>query len=311
MEAPEKNTRPVLTRIFISQDERRLRAGWRLGLHGFLVMCMLILLGGVFSAGLSLVPNIKLTNTLLLIGSQAITLVAFTVSVVIARRFLDQRSFTSLGLGWNKHAFGDLSFGFLVPGLMMGLIYLIEWLAGWLTFQGFAWHFVSFSQIFIDLGLMFVVFIVVSWQEELLSRGYWLQNLSEGLNQFWGALISSVLFALLHLGNPHMSWYAGLGLFAAGMFMAYAYVRTRQLWLAFGLHAGWNFFEGPIFGFNVSGLEGLSAVIWQSVTGPESITGGAFGPEAGLVLLPALLLGVVLILWYTKNRVQLSSDHGI
>src|SRR3989337_826088 len=138
----------------------------------------------------------------------------------------------------------------------------------------------------IEFFIMLGVFVVVSWQEELLSRGYWFQNLSEGLNPVWGVAISSILFALLHLVNPHMSVSAGLGLFAAGIFLAYARVRSGQLWLAMGLHTGWNFFEGTVFGFSVSGLENLSPLIVQSVAGPELFTGGAFGPEAGLVLLP-------------------------
>ncbi len=302
MDAPKKETRSLLASIFITPGEQRLRAGWRLFLQFFLTLGTLILLGGLISAGLTLLPDFWLSDLFILAVSQAITFLAFTISVVIARRFLDRRSFASLGLQRNKHALRDLLFGFFLPGLMIGFIYMIELGAGWLTFEGFAWQFISFSRILVESFIMLGVFMLVSWQEELLSRGYWLQNLSEGLNLFWGVLVSSIMFAYLHIGNPHMSWYAGVGLFVSGLFLAYAYVRTRQLWLAFGLHAGWNYFEGTIFGFNVSGLEGLSPLIRQSVVGPERLTGGAFGPEAGLVLLPALLLGAIMVFWYTKNR---------
>ncbi|HSF83036.1 MAG TPA: type II CAAX endopeptidase family protein [Anaerolineales bacterium] len=302
VESAKKDKRSVLARIFITPGEQRLRAGWRLVVQIMLIVVLLGLLGGLFSVGLLLAADFEYSNTLLLIGSQIITFIAFTLSVVLARRFLDRRSFASLGLQRTKHIVVDLLFGFSISGIMIGLIYLIEWGAGWLTFQGYAWQYQPSFQVVAEILVMLGIFVVVSWQEELLSRGYWLQNLSEGLNLFWGVLISSVMFALLHLGNPHMSVYAGLGLFAAGLFLAYSYTRTRQLWLAFGLHAGWNFFEGTIFGFSVSGLEGLSPLIRQSVAGPELWTGGAFGPEAGLVLLPALLLGTLLILWYTKDR---------
>ena len=98
-----------------------------------------------------------------------------------------------------------------------------------------------------------------------------------------------------------MSWQALLGLFLSGLFLAYAYIRTRQLWLPIGLHLGWNFFEGSIFGFPVSG-QYFYQVIRQTVSGPDLITGGAFGPEGGLILIPALLLGAVGISWYTKDR---------
>jgi hypothetical protein len=92
---------------------------------------------------------------------------------------------------------------------------------------------------------------------------------------------------------------AMLGLFASGVWFSYALLRTGQLWLPIGLHIGWNFFEGVVFGFPVSGLD-IYRLIRITVDGPELWTGGAFGPEAGLVLLPGLLLGVALIYVYTK-----------
>jgi membrane protease YdiL (CAAX protease family) len=88
-----------------------------------------------------------------------------------------------------------------------------------------------------------------------------------------------------------------IGLVAAGLFLAYAYVITRQLWLPIGLHIGWNFFEGNVFGFPVSGLETFKLITLR-VHGPELWTGGAFGPEAGLIVFPALLLGLGLMAGY-------------
>jgi len=103
----------------------------------------------------------------------------------------------------------------------------------------------------------------------------------------------------LHLGNPNATWYSAAGIFLAGLFLAYAYVRTGQLWLSMGLHLGWNFFEGVVFGFPVSGLD-IYRLLRIQVHGPELWTGGAFGPEAGLIVVPGLLLGTALIYGYTK-----------
>ena len=146
---------------------------------------------------------------------------------------------------------------------------------------------------------MFIVFTLVGWNEELLSRGYHLQTLASGLNLFWGVLISSAVFGVLHLGNPNATWISAAGIFFAGLFLATGYLTTRQLWLSIGLHIGWNFFEGVVFGFPVSGLD-IYRLMHITVDGPELWTGGAFGPEAGLVVLPGLVLGVVLILVYGK-----------
>jgi len=301
-EAPKTDYGGVLARIFVSPGERRLRLVWRLLVHILLIAILFLSLSAIFGAILAFVPGWERSASLVLAGAQVINFLAFTLSVLLARHYLDRRSIASLGLLWNRHSLKDLLIGFLIPGMMMGLIYLLEWGAGWLKIEGFAWQFDRPPQVAIQVLAMLGVFVTVGWQEELLSRGYWLQNLAEGLTMFWGMLISALLFALLHILNPHMSLAAGVGLFMSGLFLGYAYLRTRQLWLAIGLHTGWNFFEGTVFGFSVSGLDNLGPLIRQSVTGPELWTGGRFGPEAGLVLVPALLVGVILVTWYTRLR---------
>ena len=94
-----------------------------------------------------------------------------------------------------------------------------------------------------------------------------------------------------------------LGVTLAGLFMAYAYLRTRQLWLPIGIHIGWNFFEGPLLGFPVSGI-GTFQLVRNQIAGPTLFTGGSFGPEAGLVLVPALIFGTALVYFYTRFVLQ-------
>ncbi|HLE51193.1 MAG TPA: type II CAAX endopeptidase family protein [Anaerolineales bacterium] len=291
--------RPILTRLFLSREERRLRAGWRLA-GQFLLMVVFFLILGI-PLGLLMLVFPSLPGEAILLASTLISFLAITASVYLARRFLDRRSFGSLGLGWNRQAAADLLYGVMVAGLMMGLVFLVEWAAGWLSFEGFAWQFESWPRVLVECALIAFVFMLVGWHEELLSRGYWLQNLGEGLNLPWGVSLSSALFALAHIANPNVSWGALLGLFAAGLFLAYGYLRTQQLWLPIGLHIGWNFFEGTVFGFPVSGSF-FYRLIRQSISGPELITGGEFGPEAGLIILPMMALGAGLIYWFTRQR---------
>jgi membrane protease YdiL (CAAX protease family) len=182
----------------------------------------------------------------------------------------------------------------------MGLVLLLELLFGWTEFVGWAWQIdgpsKALSGLFSGLG----AFILVGFSEEILSRGYHLQNLRDGLNLRWALFISSGIFAVLHAANPNSSWISTLGILLAGYFLAYGWLRTGQLWLSIGLHIGWNFFEGTVFGFPVSGLRS-AGLIRHQVDGPELITGGAFGPEAGLIILPAMALGVLLIYLYTRS----------
>jgi hypothetical protein len=114
-------------------------------------------------------------------------------------------------------------------------------------------------------------------------------------------LISSAVFGALHLSNPHASWVAAVGILFAGLFLALGYLRTGQLWLSIGLHIGWNFFEGVVFGFPVSGTASYPLLRIQ-VSGPPLWTGAAFGPEAGLIVMPAILFGALLILLYSRRH---------
>jgi membrane protease YdiL (CAAX protease family) len=287
--------------IFLN-DEPRLRAGWRLLLQQLLQS--LFTLGVGLPLALLPIIGIALLDNLFIL--QFVGFITITGSVFIARRFLDQRSITSLGLKINPRAISDLVVGILITLPMMGLIYLIFWAAGWLTFESFAWADDAISRIIFEILVAFIVLVFVGWNEELLSRGYHLQTLESGLNTFWAVLLSSAVFGILHLGNPNAEsiWFVSSGLFLAGVFLAFGYLRTRQLWLPIGLHIGWNFFEGVVFGFPVSGLGGYH-LIRIDIYGPELWTGGSFGPEAGLVLIPALILGFTLVHIYTRGRLAI------
>jgi membrane protease YdiL (CAAX protease family) len=289
--------RSFIAKIFISSDEPRLRAGWRLLLQTLMMFLLAVILQSVI--GIFFTPGENGNVDLFL--NQMLELVVFTSSIYIARRFLDKRSFVSLGLQLNRQTATDILTGLAITFVMMGLIYLAEVAAGWLTFESFAWQDESAASVITGVLTFFVGFILVGWNEELLSRGYHLQTLVSGTNLFWGVVISSSLFGLAHLGNPNATWGSAAGIFFAGLFLAYGYLRTGQLWLSIGLHIGWNFFEGVIFGFPVSGMD-IYRLIRHQIQGPEIWTGGAFGPEAGLIVLPALAIGSVLIYLYTQNR---------
>lgn len=296
-EASPIRGRNILTRIFLSPDKARLRAGWRLLLQILLIgIINFILVGGIGILGIP-----KLSGKWGLLFRQIQELIVYASSIYIASRWLDRRSFESLGLKVGRQALFDLLAGIGIVLVQLGFIYGIMSSLGWLTFDGFAWEFDAPGTVLMNTLLFFVIFLLVGWNEELLSRGYHLQTIASGLNMFWAVLISSAFFGLLHLDNPHATWVSTAGIFFAGVYQSYGYIRTRQLWLPIGLHVGWNFFEGVVFGFPVSGLD-IYALTRIQVTGPVSWTGGAFGPEAGLILLPSLIVGSALIYWFTRNR---------
>lgn len=305
-ELQPQHERSPLDRLLYSPDEPRLRAGWRLAVQSLILLAI----GGCLSVPLFILlfffdptllasfPNIRPESLLLSVITETI---AVTLSVFLARRFLDKRSIESLGLPLNLQSLFDVLVGILITLLQMGLIYVLMAQLGWLTFEGFAWEVDPTGIVIKNTFLFFMVFMLVGWTEELLSRGYHLQTIASGTNLFWGVILSSAVFSLLHLGNLGANWTSVAGIFFAGLLFAFAYLRTKQLWLPIGMHIGWNFFEGVVFGFPVSGLD-TYALTRITVQGPEIWTGGVFGPEAGLIILPALILGAFLIYLYAKGR---------
>ncbi len=301
--------------FFISTEEKRLRSGWRLLVQVLLFLIGTILLGVplvffvVILQETSLVARLgDMFGDLSLVAGAPAQFLATVGSVLLARRFLDRRDIRSLGLGLSHHWFSDLTAGVIIAGPMLGVIFAIEWSLGWLTVDGFGWEGRTASAVAAQIAFLFVIFILVGIAEELMFRGYWLANLQESLGTRWALILSSFAFGLAHAANPGFGSPALIGLLLAGLLFAFAVLRTGNLWLAIGLHIGWNFVEGPILGYQVSGLE-MFRLIEQQVAGPKLLTGGAFGPEAGLLLAPALIVGALLIYGYTLDRSLDSRDQ--
>lgn len=282
----------ALRALLLDPNENRPRSGWRLMAHIFLLVVLTSLLGMVFAAMAQSSPIFAFLG-----DSTFVAFVAVTASVWLARRWYDKRSFRSLGLEGGPTASRDLLAGIALGAVLMAVIFLVELAAGWLHFDGLAW---GSANSVAGIGYWAAVFIMVGWYEELLTRGYWLQNLRDGLGLVPAVILSSVIFGLAHGANPNLSVIAVLVIVAAGVFFAFAYLRTGQLWLPIGIHIGWNFFEGPVFGFPVSGIQ-TGRLLHTTNVGPDLFTGGIFGPEAGLLGLAAVLLGILLVHLYSRR----------
>jgi membrane protease YdiL (CAAX protease family) len=291
-----------LLTIFHSPAENRLRAGWRLAGVWLLLQTLLLLLDRLNDLLNRLSAPTGLVN---LLRAELGTALAVTLAVWLARSILDRRPLVGLGLKPGSWMMIDLTAGVVISGLIFFALYWTERRLGWIEFHGLVWQ-TPYPPPYISLLLRWLLaYSLVAWQEELFNRGYILQNITSGLNLVWGVILSSAIFALLHGLTQPLGWGAYLGLFAVGLLFAAGYIRTRRLWLAMGLHLGWNFFQGPVFGFPVSGRVPFG-VFQHTVTGPVLWTGSPFGPEGGLMILPAAALGIGLVLVYTslRSRVQ-------
>ncbi len=145
-------------------------------------------------------------------------------------------------------------------------------------------------------GLFFALLAGVT--EEILFRGL-LFRVSARIIGTWGALIAtSALFGLAHLANPGATVTSALAIaLEAGILLGAAYAATERLWLPIGLHVGWNFTEGSVYGMSVSGNGMAAGLLTGSLKGPRLLTGGAFGPEASIVAVIICLAAAAVFLW--------------
>jgi len=297
----------------------RLRAGWRMIaqlaitalLYWIATTAFSWLEGALKDSALWASLAVRVATNLVRVS---LTSLCILVSLLLAGRFLDRRPFKAFGFALDRGWWADLGFGMALGAVLMGGVFAVERLAGWVTITGsFQTNASTFG---VGLLLYAVLFINVSLQEEVMTRGYWLRNLAEGLNFRRlgpkGALLisyglTSALFGLMHLGNQNATLVSTLNLVLAGLFLGLPYVLTGELAISLGLHLTWNFFQGNVFGFPVSGgASGTSYLVLQQ-GGPALWTGGAFGPEAGLIGVIAMLMGAGLVaLWvkYTRGRLS-------
>ena len=139
--------------------------------------------------------------------------------------------------------------------------------------------------------------------EELLFRGVLFRQV-ERVGGSWGALaVTSAFFGLAHIANPGATWFAAVAIaFEAGILLGGAYMLTRRLWLAIGLHAGWNFTQGWIFSVPVSGGKAPEGLLLVQRHGPEWLTGGAFGLEASAVAMVVATSAGCGLLWLAHRQ---------
>lgn len=139
--------------------------------------------------------------------------------------------------------------------------------------------------------------------EELLFRGVLFRIVEERTGTWIALLLTGVVFGLAHLPNPDAGlWGATAIAIEAGFMLAACYVATRSLWLPIGLHFGWNFAAGGIFGTAVSGTGQPDGLLDATTSGPALLTGGAFGPEGSLYAVAAGTILTVVFLWLAHRR---------
>src|SRR5580658_8575790 len=218
------------------------------------------------------------------------------ISVGIFRLLIERRTFP--GLGWTLDGYvGEALTGFFLAPALLGLVAIAILLGGHVEWTDIIWE---PTTLFISFGWM----TIIAFSEELVFRGYILGNLMEWIPNKWIALgISSVLFAAYHAITPGIHTLAFVNLFLAGMLLGLNYIFTRNLWFSFLLHLGWNFFEGPILGFHVSGTT-FPSLFQAEPNGDLFITGGDYGLGGSMPMTLLLVVAILVLAWAFERKYQ-------
>lgn len=295
-----------------NQKEGRLKTGWRI----LIFVVFFWLLSATIFLVRPLLGDITKREFLENYSVVIISVLAASASIAvfIARTKLDKLSWGSLGLQVDKRAYQDIVFGFFLSGFMAGLFFLVALLFNLIEFKGFnlghafkpegqPFDFVTFMSV-VSFGSMFILLvetILVGYWEELVFRGYLLQNMIAGMGFRIAIIISCLIYGLIHSMNPNATLVSSSIIVLFGYLRIHGYLKTNMLWLSMGMHIGWNFFQGPVFGFAASGHK-KAALVNQVSTGRDWLSGGEFGPEGSILIVPILLIALLVMDWWTRGR---------
>jgi Predicted metal-dependent membrane protease len=189
---------------------------------------------------------------------------------------------SALGIELSGKTISDLSLGMLIGGATFVIAALFAYLFGGMRFE--ANQTSGASAIAFTLAATFLVFAVAGFSEESVFRGYPLQTLSRSGMFRVGLILTSFLFATAHNSNPGATAFSWFNTFLAGVWLAVAYYKTRNLWFPTGVHVAWNWLQSAFFGINVSGLTDLAPdpILRVVETGNDFIGGGDYGIEGGI-----------------------------
>jgi membrane protease YdiL (CAAX protease family) len=259
-------------------------------LAAYFALLIILSVAGQFAA--SALPRGALGWVDLLLMTGAALLAGW---IVLAR--LDRRAPGGLGFPLAPSTPREIARGLAIGGVLIAAAALLLFLSRTATFipdagspAGYVWMLLW--------SLLF--FFLAAAYEEILFRGYPFQLLVRTFGRWPAVIVSAAAFSGIHAWNPNIDALAFVNIFLAGVLLALAYLRTRSLWFATGVHAGWNWTMATLIGFPVSGLTSIDTPLYDAIEGgADWWTGGGFGPEAGLAATGALLIGIV---WMARTR---------
>ena len=277
-----------MSALFTATSE--LRSGWKFAIFAIvLVIFFLIpgLLAALFIPGDFLIQHQFGINV-------AIQLLAGVAATLFMARFVDHQPLSTYGISLHKGWLRDFAVGMVIAAGM-----LLVMVAACVVLGNIEMFWNGLSMLSALLALTAILLGAAAF-EEIVFRGYPLQALMKGIGAWPAAILMSILFGIVHAGNPNASRLGIINTILAGGVLSAAYLKTRSLWFPYGIHLAWNAGLGLVLGFSLSGLN-IASLWTTNVKGQEILTGGGYGPEGGIVGTIAFVTGVGLVGFY-KNR---------
>ncbi|HHW36499.1 MAG TPA: CPBP family intramembrane metalloprotease [Bacillales bacterium] len=221
------------------------------------------------------------------------------MSSLLVWKYINKKKIVTLGLELNSLSMKDFGFGLFLGGAMMTLIFFVLLVTGQLSLKGslFAPDLSIYSFTFL------LLFIAVGFSEEIFFRGYIMKTMEDRHNSKWLLYVmSALIFSLFHGMNPNVSVFGLINIGLVGLLFSYMYDATKSLWMPIGYHITWNYFQGNVFGFPVSGTDPHGLYQITTENSAKLFTGGDFGPEGGLLATLFIIVGGFATNMYCKKR---------
>ena len=289
-------------------DYNQIRSGWKIGILFVSFIITTLIISFIFTVAYSSIiiamnPNIlhdeaySGMNNFPAVCLQLIQCICLIFFVILFWKIWDKRKLEDIGFTNIKRSWKDLCCGLLIGAISFTIVAII------LLSTRSVELVKSFSEPNFSSALIIqlIIFIFVGINEELFSRGYCMTVLKQTKISWVPIVVSSIIFALMHSMNSGISLLAYINLFLFGIFMGYLFMKTKNIWMCIGYHITWNYFQGDVFGFLVSGNVTDSIYTIKTIS-PNIINGGSFGPEGGLVVTILLVITILITYKFLPNR---------
>jgi membrane protease YdiL (CAAX protease family) len=250
-------------------------------------------------------------------------LAPLVVTLWFMAKYIDRRPLKDFGFQFGRTWWRDLAFGLSLGAALMSLVFFLERILKLTFFYPSTINKITPIPFWLGFIVEIFFYISVAFYEEALVRGYLMKNVSEGAGFgklsskvaiIIGWVLTAIVFGYLHQGSGVFTALSLINLILLGLLLGAAYMLTGNLALPIGIHTTWNLFQGSIFGFPVSGTVASISLLATYPHEPYSVSGGLFGPEAGLIVLLPLAVGAGLLYLYiklTRKRVTIVEDIAV